>query len=121
MANHKEPGTAAASFSCLTSAELILPSDSEMTNDATRSLIFAKEVFQIRLGQAVSKPFLAQHVRDGLGFPLLEFPDLFLNRSRRNQAVGIDSARLANAVRTVDGLSFDGGIPPWIIEHHITG
>ena len=39
----------------------------------------------------------------------------------RDQAIGIDRLGLADAMRAIDGLRFDGGIPPRIVEHHVAG
>src|SRR5207247_9868878 len=80
-----------------------------------------EQVFQIVLGQAARETFLAQHVADGLGLALLEFPDFFLDGSRGDESVGIDGAGLADAMRAIDGLGFDGRVPPGIIEHDVTG
>src|SRR5439155_8995741 len=83
--------------------------------------LLREQVFQIVLGQAARETFLAQHVADGLGLALLEFPDFFLDGSRADESVGIDGAGLADAMRAIDGLGFDGRVPPGIIEHDVTG
>src|SRR5205085_807163 len=57
----------------------------------------------------------------GLGFALLKFPNLFFDGAWSNQTIGVDGARLADAVRAIDGLSFHSGIPPWVVKNHVTG
>src|ERR1700690_3000015 len=74
--------------------------------------IFREKILQIRGREAAGEAFLAEHVGDGLRLVLLQFPDFFLDRAGRNQPVGVDGLRLADAMRTVDGLRLDGGIPP---------
>ena len=81
--------------------------------------IFREQVLEIVLRQALREPLLPEHVGDGLRLALLEFPNLFFNRSGRDEPVGIDGARLADAVRAVDGLGLDGGIPPRIVEDDV--
>ena len=56
-----------------------------------------------------------------MGFALLQFPDFFLDRAGRDQPVGVHGLGLANAVRAIDGLRFDGGVPPRIVQHHVAG
>ena len=45
---------------------------------------------------------------------LLQFQDLLLNSAPADQAVGKDMLGLPDAVRPVDGLGLDGGVPPGI-------
>jgi hypothetical protein len=52
---------------------------------------------------------------------LLQVPDLLLDRAGGDEAVGVDRAGLADAVGAVDGLGFDGGIPPRIVQHDVAG
>jgi len=60
--------------------------------------VLGEEIIEIGLGEAAGEAFLAENVGDGFGFGLLEFPDLFFDRSRGDQAVGVDGAGLAYAV-----------------------
>ena len=56
-------------------------------------------------------------VEDGVGevaLELLEFEDLFLDGVAADQAVGEDALGLADPVRAVDRLRFDGGVPPGV-------
>ena len=55
-----------------------------------------------------------------MAFALLEVPDFFLHRAGRDEFVGVDSFSLSDAVRAVNGLGFHGGVPPWIVQYHIT-
>ena len=57
----------------------------------------------------------------GLGLALLQFPDLLLDGSGGDQTVGDHGAGLANAMGAVDGLRFDGRVPPGVIEDDIAG
>src|ERR1039457_2762529 len=55
--------------------------------------------------------------QDGVGqiaLGLLQLEHLFLHRVARNQAVGEDGARLADAVGAVHGLGFHRRVPPGI-------
>ncbi len=59
---------------------------------------------------------------DGIGktaFGLLKLEDLFLYGVTRNQAVGKDLARSADAVGSVHGLCLDGWIPPRIEDEYV--
>ena len=58
------------------------PDDSNELADESPWLILRKQIFQIRLGQAAGEAFFAEDVGDGLRFALLQFPNLFLDRSR---------------------------------------
>ena len=49
----------------------------------------------------------------------MESADFFLHRVSRDQAVGHHLVFLADAVRAVDGLRFDGGIPPRVEEDDV--
>ena len=51
----------------------------------------------------------------------LQLGDLLLDRVPRDQAVGEDVPRLADAVRAVDRLRFDGRIPPRIEQEDVVG
>ena len=61
----------------------------------------------------------AQNSIGQVAFLLLQFQDFLLNSSPADQAVGKDVLRLADAVRAVNGLSLDGGIPPGIKQVNI--
>ncbi len=52
---------------------------------------------------------------------LLELEDLLLDRVAADQAVGEDVLRLADAVRAVDGLGLDGGVPPGVEQEDVLG
>jgi hypothetical protein len=54
-------------------------------------------------------------------FALLEFPDFFLDGAWGDEAVGVDGAGLADAMGAVDGLGFDGGVPPGVVEDDVAG
>jgi hypothetical protein len=56
-----------------------------------------------------------------LGFALLEVPDFFFDGAGRDEAVSVDGAGLADAVGAVDGLRFDGGVPPGIVKNDVAG
>jgi hypothetical protein len=51
----------------------------------------------------------------------LQFPDFFFDGAGSDQPVSVYSTGLADAMGAVDGLRFDGGIPPWIVENDIAG
>src|SRR5208282_6322428 len=69
--------------------------------------IFREQIIQIRGGEAAGKAFLAQHVGNRLRLALLQFPDFFLDGAGRDEAVGVHGLRLADAMRTVNGLRLD--------------
>ena len=46
---------------------------------------------------------------------------LILDGSWGDEAVGVDGLGLADAMRSVDGLGFDGGVPPGVVEDDVTG
>src|SRR6266568_3755986 len=56
--------------------------------------ILGEQVFQVGLGEAAGEAFFAEDVGDGLGFALLQFPDLFFDSSRGDQTVGVDRSSL---------------------------
>ena len=63
-------------------------------------------------------------VEDGVGqvaLLLLEFEDLLLDGVAADQAVGEDVLGLADAVRAVDGLGLDGGVPPGVEQVDVFG
>src|SRR5215210_874443 len=51
----------------------------------------------------------------------LELEDLFFDGVAGDEAVGEDGAGLADAVGAVDGLGFDGGVPPRVEEVDVVG
>ena len=52
---------------------------------------------------------------------MLEFEDALLDGVLSNDAVGEDGAGLADAVRAVNGLGFDGRVPPGVEEIDVIG
>ena len=61
---------------------------------------------------------------DGVGelaFVLLEGDDFFFDRVLGDEAAGVDSPGLADAVGAVDGLLLDGGVPPGVEEEDVVG
>ena len=52
---------------------------------------------------------------------MLELQDFFLDGAFGDQAVGEDVAGLADAVGAVDGLGFDGGVPPGVEQEDVVG
>ena len=68
-----------------------------------------------------SKAFIAKHIGDELRLLVLEDADFLFYGISSKQAVGDNLILLADAVRAVDGLVLDGGVPPWIIEDDVRG
>ena len=66
--------------------------------------VLGEEVFEVGLGEAAGEAFLAEDVRDGLGFALLQVPDFLLDGAGGDEAVGVDGAGLADAMGAVNGL-----------------
>ena len=64
--------------------------------------------------------FLDDGVGEG-GFVALEGEDFLLHGVGGDEPVGDDGLGLADAMRAVDGLSFDGRIPPRIAEDNVAG
>src|SRR5437868_7234827 len=91
------------------------------SSPAPADSVFREQVFQLRFRQASGKAFFTEHVGNSLGLALLELPDLFLDSARRNQAIRVYGLGLADPVRSIDCLGFNGRVPPGIIEHHIAG
>src|SRR5262245_61790127 len=87
-----------------------------VTRPTILELVFGEQVFQIRLGEAAREALFAEHISNRLGFALLQFPNLFFDRSGRDQPVRIDCLGLTDAMRAVDGLSLDCRVPPRIIQ-----
>ena len=56
-----------------------------------------------------------------VAFGLLQFQNAFFDRVFCDKPVSEDMARLADPVRSVDGLAFYSGIPPGIEEKDIIG
>ena len=50
---------------------------------------------------------------------MLELEDFFFDGIACNEAVGEDLTGLADTVSTVNGLCFDGGVPPWVEEEDV--
>ena len=69
--------------------------------------------------QCAGEAFFAEDVGGESALAALELPDFLLDALFHQQAVGDDVAGLADAVGAVDGLVFDGGIPPRIVEHDV--
>jgi len=63
--------------------------------------------------------FLHHGIGEG-GFVLLQGQDFLLHGVGGDEAVGDDGLGLADAVRAVDGLRLDGGIPPRVAEDDVT-
>src|SRR5271156_2295917 len=78
-----------------------------------------EQVIEIGLAEAAGEALLAEHVLRELRLALLQAPDFFLDRALGDKAIGDDGAILPDAVRAVDRLRLDGGVPPWIVEHHV--
>ena len=76
---------------------------------------------QISQGQALGEAFFAEDVLGQGFFLFLEFADFFFDAVFDEQAVGDDFLGLADAVGAVDGLVFDGGVPPGIEEDDVAG
>ena len=55
------------------------------------------------------------------GFFFLEGADFLLDRIGGEQPIGDHGARLADAVRAIYRLRFDGGIPPRVAENDVAG
>src|SRR5439155_24261802 len=72
--------------------------------------ILRGEVFEVVLGQAASKTFLAQHVTDGLRVALLEFPDFLLYGYGSDEPIGVYGAGLVDARGAVEDLRFGGRV-----------
>ena len=83
--------------------------------------VLGKKVVQVFARKVAGKSLFAQNVRDGLGLALLQLPNLLLDRAGSDQAIGVDGVRLADAMGAVDGLGFDSGVPPRIIEDDVAG
>src|ERR1035438_2364911 len=79
--------------------------------------IFREQIVQIRHRKAAGEALLAEHVGDRLRLALLQFPDFFLDRAGRDEAVGVHGLRLANAVRAVNRLRLHRRVPPRVVKH----
>ena len=74
------------------------------------------EIVEAEVG---GEAFIAEHVGDELGFLVLKDTDLFLDGVAGEESIGDHLVFLADPVGSVDGLVFDGGVPPWIVEDDI--
>lgn len=83
--------------------------------------VLREEVFEIGRGQVFGKALFAQDIADGLGFSLLEFPDLFFHRAGRDQTIGVHRLGLADSMGSIDRLGLNRRVPPRIVEHDVTG
>src|SRR3989442_1603097 len=61
--------------------------------------ILREQLVQIVLRQTAGEAFFTQHVADGLRLALLQFPDLFLDRARSDEPVGVHRAGLTDAMQ----------------------
>src|SRR5678815_1181823 len=79
-----------------------------------------EQVRQVLAGQRLCEPILAEQLVGERGLPVLQLPDLFLDRSESKHAIGDDRLRLPDAVRAIDRLRFDGRVPPGIEQDDVT-
>jgi hypothetical protein len=77
------------------------------------------EVFGLELGDEAF--VFADDGGGEVAFGLLEEENFFLDGVAGDEAVGEDGFGLTDAVGTVDGLGFDGGVPPWVEEEDVVG
>ena len=56
-----------------------------------------------------------------MGFAHLEVEDFFFDGAGGDEFVGVDGSRLTDAVGAVDGLGFDGGVPPGVVKDDVAG
>jgi len=78
----------------------------------------AAEAFEVEDG---GEGFLVNDGGGEGGFLALEGADFFFDGVAGDEAVGDDLAFLADAVGAVDGLSFDGRVPPRVEKDDIAG
>lgn len=88
---------------------------------ARNALVFREQIFQIGLREILREALFAENVGNGLGFALLEVPDFFFDGAGSDQAVGVHRLGLADTMRAVDRLGFNGRVPPWIVEDDVAG
>ena len=69
----------------------------------------------------MAEPFFPKNIFGQGLFLFLEQTDLLLDAVFDEEAIGNDFVGLADAVGAVNGLAFDGGVPPGIEEDHIVG
>ena len=82
--------------------------DSNFSRSSTvKSFIRLTSDLQNRVGQRAFLP--------------LQLGDFFFDRVAADEAVGEDVARLAHAVGAVDGLGFDGRVPPGVEQEDVVG
>ena len=63
--------------------------------------------------------FISEDIgHEGLFF-LLERSDFFLDAVFDDEPIGDDLRGLADTVGSINCLSFNGGVPPWIEEHDV--
>src|SRR5690606_18193798 len=63
----------------------------------------------------------ADDLRSEVAFLIEQAVDLLLDGASADQLVDLDRALLADAVRTVCGLVFDGGVPPAVEVKDVVG
>jgi hypothetical protein len=80
-----------------------------------------EDELQVVEAEVGGEALVAEHVGDELGLLVLEDADLLFDGVAGEQAVGDDLVFLADAVGAVDGLVFDGGVPPRIVEDDVGG
>src|SRR5579862_394708 len=78
-----------------------------------------EQELEVVAGQSAGKTAFAEDVAHQGGLALLQIPDFLFDSAAADQPVGDHGAVLANAVGAVDGLCFDGWIPPRIEEHDV--
>ena len=84
-------------------------------------LLLAEEEVEILESEGAGEVFLSENVVSEGAFLFLEEADFFLDGVFDEEAVGEDGLFLADAVGAVDGLGFDGGVPPGVEEDDIGG
>ena len=81
----------------------------------------AKELEQVARRELRRGVGAVEHARDERTLGAVQREDLLLDGAARDEPVDRDRLVLADAVRAIGGLIFDGGVPPRIEVDHVVG
>src|SRR5271157_2024950 len=81
--------------------------------------LLLEQIPKILEAQCPAERFFAQHVIGHVGLPNLQLTDFVLDRVADQQSIRKDSLCLADSMGAINGLIFDGRIPPWVKKDHV--
>jgi hypothetical protein len=97
---------------------VVIRSDANQSRDRIEDLLL-EQIPKILKVQGPAERFFAQHVIGHVGLPNLQLTDFVLDRVADQQSIRKDGLCLADSMGPINGLIFDGWIPPWVKKDHV--